>query len=184
VETTLTPADVLKHEHEIAALVLDAAAREVCSLGALGPLRTDRIGNILRFVHEFVERCHEVKEENFLFPMLRACSPREGGDLVEALLEDHERGRRLSRVAGGSFEAAARGDVGALVLAAGLDACARFFRVHMAREDAALWPLVDRSLSPRDQKSLLVAFDKVEAQEMGLGAHDRLHQLAQDLAKE
>jgi len=181
---TLTPAGVLKQEHETVGLVLDAAAREIRCLGALGPLRTDRIEQILRFLREFVECCHHCKEEKFLFPMIRACSPREGGDLVEALLEDHAQSCRLSKVARRSFEAAARSDVGAVVLGAGLDACARFLRTHMAREDAVLWPLVDRSLSPRDQTSLLVAFDKVEAQEMGLGAHDRLQQLARDLARE
>jgi hemerythrin-like domain-containing protein len=179
----MTPVDVLKEEHATVAMVLDAAAREVRSLGSLAPPRTDRIGEILRFAREFVEGCHEVKEEEFLFPMLRACSPREGGDLVETLLEEHERSRRLSKAAGEWLEAAARGD-GVTGLASALDAWVRFLRAHLAREEAFLWPLVDRALGPRDQKSLLVAFDKVEAQEMGLGAHDRLHRLAQDLAKE
>ena len=183
-DRTLTPAEVLKQEHETAALVLGAAAREVRSLGALGPPRTERIGKILIFLHEFVECCHLDKEEQFLFPMVRACSPREGGDLVESLLEEHAGIRRLLKAAGRSFEAAARGDFGAGRLADDLGACVRCLGPHMAREDAVLWPLADRLLTPRDEESLLVAFEKVEAQEMGLGARDRLLQLARELAKE
>jgi hypothetical protein len=43
--------------------------------------------------------------------------------------------------------------------------------------------LADKLLTPEDQKDLEAAFEKVEAEELGAGTHERYHQLAHGLGK-
>ena len=70
--------------------------------------------------------------------------------------------------------------VGAVTRGKGLDV---LLRAHIDKEDQILFPMADRLFSPEDQRELEVAFDQVEAEEIGLGVHDRYHQMAHDLAE-
>ena len=171
-----SPMAALQDEHGVMRLVLEAAEREAEHLRRGKGEGLARVRQILGFFREFVEECHQVKEEHFLFPMVRACLPREGGDAVERFLEEHEQGRALATAAGRAL-AAAHGE------AAALSAYAEHLRAHMAGEDATLWPLAARALTAHDRRALVAAFEKVEAQEMGLGRHDELCRAARELAE-
>jgi len=56
-------------------------------------------------------------------------------------------------------------------------------RAHIDKEDNVLFPMADQLLTAADQKELTEAFEKVEAEEIGEGVHDKYHQLAHELAE-
>jgi hemerythrin-like domain-containing protein len=56
-------------------------------------------------------------------------------------------------------------------------------RAHIDKENNILFPMADQLFTPKDQEELIEAFEKVEAEEMGEGVHEKYHQLAHDLAK-
>ena len=43
--------------------------------------------------------------------------------------------------------------------------------------------MADQLLSAKDDQALFEAFEKIEAEEMGEGVHEKYHQLAHNLAK-
>lgn len=49
-------------------------------------------------------------------------------------------------------------------------------------EDNILYPMADGILTFADQAELAAAFDRVEAEDMGEGTHERYHQLAHEWA--
>jgi hemerythrin-like domain-containing protein len=53
---------------------------------------------------------------------------------------------------------------------------------HIAKENGALFPLADRVLPPAEQGRLTAAFDRIEAEEMGEGTHERYHAMIEGMA--
>ena len=62
-------------------------------------------------------------------------------------------------------------------------AYAKLLRRHIQKEDNVLYPMADRVLTGQDQQALAEAFEKVEAQEIGQGVHEKYHRLAHELAE-
>ena len=56
-------------------------------------------------------------------------------------------------------------------------------RAHIDQEDNVVYPIADQILTAEDQRDLGEAFDRVEAEEMGLGVHERYHTMAHELAE-
>lgn len=167
--------DELREEHKVVLLVLRGADALAAALRGKDGGDPRRVGDLLDFARGFVDRCHHGKEERHLFPMLAAKAGASGP--VSVMLAEHEEGRRLVR----RVEAAlAEGNSAGA--AQGLDAYAALLRAHIAKEDTVLFPLADRTLGEEDQQALKVAFDRLEADEMGEGAHERYHRLAHELA--
>ena len=183
-EAVLKPTESLTHEHEIVHLVLDAIGREVEEINTRGKADFEVIRKILDFSRNFTDRCHHAKEENHLFPALlkRGLSPDEGP--ITVMLWEHAQGREKIKVIADTLAYAEKGNHFALdVLSQNLDAYAQLLRAHISKENNVLFPLADKLLTPEDQKDLEKAFEKVEAEEMGAGTHERYHQLAHDLGK-
>ena len=64
----MTPIEILKHEHEIILMVLDAAEREAKAIESANTVDAERIRKFLAFFRNFADRCHHAKEENHRIP--------------------------------------------------------------------------------------------------------------------
>jgi hemerythrin-like domain-containing protein len=92
-------------------------------------------------------------------------------------------GRRRIRAIGDAIPKAKEGDVSAIqTISENLDAYIQLLRNHIEKEDNVLYPTADKVFTEQDQQSLSEAFDKVEAEEMGEGVHEKYHKLAHDLS--
>lgn len=179
----LKPTESLIHEHEIVRLVLDAIGREVEQIDGLGKADFEVIRKILDFSRNFTDRCHHAKEENHLFTALvkRGLSRDEGP--IAVMLWEHTQGREKIKVIADTLAYAEKGNgIARDILRQNLDAYAKLLQAHISKENNVLFPLADKLLTPEDQKDLEKAFEKVEAEEMGAGTHERYHQIAHDLA--
>ena len=180
----MTPTETLKHEHQIVLLVLEGMERETQKIQARVPADYEALRKIVDFARNFTDRCHHAKEEKHLFPaMERRGQPADRGPIAVMLLE-HAQGRERVKAIAIALPGAEKGDPAARsALLENLTAYITLLRNHIAKEDNILFPLADRLLTPGDQKALEREFERVEAEEMGEGTHERYHQLAHELGK-
>jgi hemerythrin-like domain-containing protein len=151
---------------------------------AAGRLERQPAKDAVAFFRDFADRCHHGKEEAHLFPAIEAKGfPRQGGP-TGVMLDEHEQGRAHVRGMAEAIDDAASGDAAALrQFIEHAEGYISLLREHIYKEDHVLFQLADRTLSEADQEALSAAFGKVEAEEMGLGTHERCLRVAEELAK-
>jgi hemerythrin-like domain-containing protein len=180
----MNPTETLKHEHQVILLVLGAAEREAQLIQRTGKVDTVKVGQMVEFFRNFADRCHHAKEENLLFvKMQERGMPVQGGP-IGVMLQEHVQGRSFVRATGDALSRAGAGDGAAVAsVADNLSGFVRLLRAHIYKEDNILYPMADQIFSPQDQQALAAEFDRVEAEEMGEGVHERYHELAHRLAE-
>jgi hemerythrin-like domain-containing protein len=67
-----SPTEVLREEHELVLMVVEAMEREVASIETTDHVNADRVANMIDFTKNFTDGCHHAKEERILFPLLTA----------------------------------------------------------------------------------------------------------------
>jgi len=176
--------EILSSEHRVIEQVLSCLEAMVRQARSTGGLDGQSAHDTLAFLRNFADHCHHGKEEDHLFPALEAEGlPRDGGPLG-VMLYEHELGRAHLRGMDENLEAAAAGDAAALAeFVHRAEAYVAVLREHIHKEDHVLFPLADRSLGEEKQQRLLAEFRRVEAEEMGVGTHERYLQIAQHLAQ-
>ena len=180
----MNPTDTLMHEHEIIVMVLDAAQREAESIESSGKVDAVRVGKFLDFFRNFADRCHHAKEENHLFRrMIERGFPADSGPIA-VMLAEHEEGRSHLQAVDEALPDASQGEASAVrsVREHLLD-YADLLRQHIDKENNVLYVMANQILGQQDQADLAAAFDKVEAEEMGAGTHEKFHELAHELAR-
>jgi hemerythrin-like domain-containing protein len=176
----MRPTEQLMKEHRLIEKLLEVLA----SLAAKAEQGTGpdpaRARDTLTFFREFADRCHHGKEEKHLFPRLaeRGYGPEMGP--VAVMLSEHVEGRAYLRAVGEAlanldaegarerFAQAARGYV-------------ELLKGHIYKEDNILFRLADSVFTEDDQRIVEEGFAEVESVEMGEGAHERFHALAEEL---
>lgn len=177
----MTPTETLKHEHQIILLGLGAVEREMRQIQAGGSVDEERTRQMIDFIQNFADRCHHAKEEKLLFARMEERGMPVDGGPIGVMLQEHDDGRRMVRAAAAALPGASVGDAGArTTLATNLLGFVRLLRVHIDKEDKILYPMADQILTAADQTELAASFDRVEAEEMGEGTHERYHQLAHE----
>jgi hemerythrin-like domain-containing protein len=153
----------LRHEHEVILRALDLLERLADRLAAGQPVGDATLGDLVELLGAFADRCHHGKEEDELFPAMRA---KGAGDVLAPFLEEHEGGRGYLRtLASGAPSAeravAARRYVGML-------------RDHIQRENEVLFPMADQLFTVEEHRALARAYEDVERRVAGPGVHERL----------
>lgn len=178
------PTATLRHEHDIILLVLKGIERGAGSLAMTLKADPQWLDTIVDFVRNFADRCHHGKEEKYLFVRLQERGiPKDGGP-IGVMLHEHELGREFIRAVADATPGAKEGEMSALTAAARhLMGYVELLEAHIAKENDILFPIADGVLTPADQQELTMAFERVEAEEMGEGTHERYHELAHRLAE-
>jgi hemerythrin-like domain-containing protein len=179
----MTPTEILMHEHQIILLVLEGAEREARRIQETGSVHPETVDEMLDFFRNFADRCHHSKEEKLLFVRMEERGVPVQGGPIGAMLHEHDHGRNLVKTIASALPRAASGDSAATAtVAESLLAYAQFLRAHINKEDSVLYPMADRLFTADDQRALFEAFERVEAEEMGEGVHEKYHELAHKLA--
>jgi CBS domain-containing protein/hemerythrin-like domain-containing protein len=159
----------LRHEHALIEQVVAGLDRLRHSRAGVS-MPEPPISGAVEFFSAFVERCHDRKEEEGLFPVLEGYRP--AGDPLATLHTQHEEGRRLlSALRARSAHARGSGEaIGAL------DAYGELLRRHIAIENMVILPFAEGVLSVEDDQRVEHSFDRIE--ERVLGADGRAVSLA------
>ena len=179
----MKPTDILRHEHELIMMVLDAAEREARTIANGGAADADRLAGFVDFIRNFADHCHHAKEEDVLFVRMGERGfPREVGP-VAVMLHEHELGRAHVAAVADNIGAAAAGDPAArAVVAERLAGYASLLRQHIFKENNILFAMADQTLTEEDQAALAADFERVERDEIGEGVHERYAAIARELA--
>jgi hemerythrin-like domain-containing protein len=153
----------LREEHEVILQALAVIERVADRLAADQPVGDSTVTDLLQFVQTFADRCHHGKEEDRLFPAMRAKGA--GGPLA-VFLEEHEEGRRYLRTLGSAASRAER--------AAAARRYVGLLRDHIERENEVLFPIADGLFTGEEHAALARAYGEVERQVVGAGGHQEL----------
>ena len=179
----MQPTDILMDEHRIIEQVLNCLEKilDQCEVGK--KLDTQSAKQAIEFFRGFADHCHHGKEEAKLFPVMEANGFSGGCSPVAVMLREHELGRLYIESMEAVIEPAAAGDPESLkwFIQHG-QSYLKLLREHLRKEDICLFPAANHRLTEKDQEQLLAAFEKVEAEEIGQGVHDRFFRLANELA--
>ncbi|HEX2922793.1 MAG TPA: hemerythrin domain-containing protein, partial [Chloroflexota bacterium] len=182
---TMRASDVLRNEHRAVERVLRVLERAADRLDAQEPVSMEVFEDSLDFLRNFADKCHHAKEEAVLFPaMARAGVPVDKGP-IGVMLAEHEEGRAYIRAMVDAVEDCKRGNAAAReALARNARAYASLLEQHIRKEDDVLFPMGDRVLPDADQEALVAEFDRIEAEQIGPGVHERYHQMIDELDQE
>jgi hemerythrin-like domain-containing protein len=174
----MRPTEILSAEHRVIEQVLDCLEALAARARAEGRLDVERAGNVLEILRTFADRCHHGKEEERLFPMLVARGMPSHVGPIAVMLDDHRSGREhVQRM----VEACAAADVARFVPAA--RGYVDLLRDHIAKEDGVLFPMAESMLDEAARAVLCESFRSVEHDDLGPGTHERLLELADELAR-
>ena len=175
--------EILSNEHRVIERVLACLQAISEEAKIKGRLDARSAREAVEFFRTFADRCHHGKEEVHLFPALEAQGfPRHGGP-TGVMLAEHDEGRAAVRNMEEQIVPAAVGDAAAVSrFVEHAQQFINLLREHIYKEDHVLFQLADRTLTETEQQSLLAAFQNVETEDMGAGAHERLLGIADRLA--
>ncbi len=178
----MTPTQELREEHQGILFMLRILDKVAARIESRIQVDIEHLSSIVEFLQVFADRCHHGKEEDLLFPALETAGiPREGGP-IGVMLKEHQEGRGLIRGMADALEKFKKGE------SKNLDDYARNARSYMAllaqhinKEDRVLFPMGEKVLSKQVQENLSEGFEKIEAERIGEGTHEKLHKLLQKL---
>jgi hemerythrin-like domain-containing protein len=176
------PIEMLEREHRVIEEVLASLESFLDRLGSEPDRERGVVRDYALFFSDYVDTCHHGKEENYLFPRMRAFGFSSEAGPVAAMLSEQGEGRDhlLALASIGAGEGPLSAAECNLVKGHGLGYILRI-RPHMAREDDILFPMIAHSLPDFIMEEIgrnCVAFDE---KELPPGFHENLHQLHQRL---
>src|SRR5659263_216102 len=135
----------LRSEHGGVARMLGIMDAMAARAGRGEHIELDDLEQVIEFLRVFVDKCHHTKEEELLFPAIKAAGMTAVEPTVAVLLEEHARGR----AAVARIQAALRGlaviDEAALAeLTDALTAYTALLREHIHREEGDCFTPADR----------------------------------------
>jgi hemerythrin-like domain-containing protein len=153
----------LRHEHQVILRAVALLERAGEGLAAGTVVNEPALAELVGLIRTLADTCHHGKEEQELFPVLRAKAV---GDVLEPFLAEHDEGRGYLRTLAAPGPAPAR--------AAAARRYVGMLRDHIAREDGVLFPMADAVLSADEQAELARRYAGVEERVVGPGGHERL----------
>ncbi len=171
---------LLLDDHQTADKVFDAMTNAFATPAGPSPAA---VGMTLDFFRSYIDKVHNKKEEDHLFPLIESRGvPRQGGPLAVMLME-HEQSRQLLARLAPLAETVAAGDPSRMTeLAAVFSEYATLLRNHFWKENDILYPLALRVMSPEDGAAVVAGIEAVEAA-AGAGVRERYYSLAAEIVR-
>jgi uncharacterized protein len=173
--------ELLRQDHEVTERVFAAMEPRFASAAGPSPAQVMRL---VRYLQDYVDRCHNQKEEQHLFPRLeRAGMPRDAGPLG-VMLHEHRQAEQILANLVPLGRAFAAGDRGVLPdLRASFEAYAALCKDHFWKEGDILYPAALRMLSDADGEEIVRGIEALEAS-LGEGTRERYYRMAQEIVEE
>ena len=180
----MTPTEILKKEHDAIQVMLNILERVCDKLEMREQVNAEHLEQILEFFKVFADKCHHGKEEDLLFPaMEEAGIPKEEGP-IGVMLVEHSEGRNCIK---GMVEAVAEYKQNGKSVPSKFIQNARTYvellTQHIDKENNILFEMADIHLSANKQEELLQEFEQFERDKIGVGIHEELHEILNDLKR-
>jgi hemerythrin-like domain-containing protein len=140
------------------------------------------LGEYVRFFREFADRSHHGKEEEYLFAEMSNHGFSQEWGPLKVMLQEHNLGRMkvraLAEVAAGAGPLTENEQ---RTVDTNANDFVALLRAHIQKEDNVLYPSARQTVPAAVLEGLVEAFERFGTEEMGKGAHQALHDLAEKL---
>jgi hypothetical protein len=170
--------DLLMRDHETTEKVFAAMEKPFTSPAGPDP---GLVVKLFDYVRNYVDRCHNQKEEQHLFPLAEQRGIPRGSGPLSVMLAEHEAAKALLARLEPLVQAYAAGDATRLeALRATFSEYVALCKDHYWKENDVLFPMAARAMSEADGAAVVRGIEQVEA---GLGASTRAdyYRLAEEL---
>ncbi|KAB2922096.1 MAG: ATP-binding cassette domain-containing protein [Dechloromonas sp.] len=113
--------------------------------------------SVFDYIEQFMDACHHAKEDDYLFPVLRARSP-EAAAVLDRLQAEHRNGPEILKALRVKLAATAAGTLGNAEFAAALRIYTQSLKSHIGTEEKDAMPLARELLSADDWADIDRAF--------------------------
>ena len=153
--------DLLLNDHQTTEKVFDAVERALAGPGAPPP---GLLRDAAQYFQEYVDGCHNKKEENHLFPLIEQRGiPQHGGPLA-VMLAEHEQNRSLLPRLVNLVDEYIGGNTGALGELRNVFAeYVTLMKNHFWKENDILYPMARRVMSGADGDAVVAGIIATEA---------------------
>jgi hemerythrin-like domain-containing protein len=168
----------LMEEHETVRRMLRIMEKISRRVARLQPAPEQHFREIEDFLVVFLDKCHHVGEEQHLFPALERAGIPRVSELIGLLLAEHGQGRQITARLRQAFEAYRSPEAGAAktIVKATRDYCT-LLRHHIQKENSTLFPMAEGRIGEDEDTRLLAAFERLERERIGPGAHDMFQKM-------
>ena len=136
------------------------------------------LAQTIEFLRVFVDQCHHAKEEELLFPAIRAAKMTSVEKTIVTLLADHAQGREaVAQIASGAQRLAEGDECASTELADAMSGYTRLLHAHILREERDCFGAADRELPTAVQDELAAGYERIERDVVGEGVHEGFHAL-------
>jgi len=177
----MTPIQTMESEHRLIESVVRWLGNTATAIEHGQRVEACRLERAVEFFRVYADQLHHGKEEALLFPMLVKRGVPPGGCPIGGLNHEHEKGRALVQTLAEQARAYGQDPSGTQdTLLGAIHGIVELYRHHIWKEDAMVFPMADRILTPSDQSELREKFAEVDSA-MGLGVVEELEQFAGSL---
>ena len=165
----------LKEEHQAILLMLKVMEAVCKKLETGEDVSKDDLNAMVKFIKEFADKSHHLKEEDLLFPaMEEAGIPREGGP-IGVMLSEHTTGREYVKGLSLGITDYAKGNSNAVnQIIENARNYSSLLSNHIHKEDNVLYPMAEMHISKEKQEELLKEFETVDREKIGLDKQKEL----------
>jgi len=165
----------LKEEHQAISLMLKIMGAVCKKLEDGEDVSKDDLNDMVKFIKEFADKSHHLKEEDLLFPAMEEVGiPREGGP-IGVMLTEHTMGRDFVKGLSNGIEEYANGNANAVnQIIENARNYASLLSNHINKEDNILYPMAEMHISKEKQDELLKEFERVNSEKIGLDKQKEL----------
>jgi DUF438 domain-containing protein len=168
--------DLLMNDHHTTERVFEAVSKALSgpSAPAVGLMQ-----DAARYFREYVDGCHNKKEEQHLFPLIEKRGvPRQGGPLA-VMLSEHDESRTVLPRLLALIDAYAAGNGSVLdELRQVFEEYSALLKNHFWKENDILYPMARRVMTPADADAVIAGIDATEAA-LGNDTRARYYALAE-----
>lgn len=172
----MRPTAELIQEHGPVKMVLRVLEKMCEKMDKGENVSKEELEQAVYFIHEFADKCHHGKEEGVLFSVMKKNSNIRDNGLIDELIAEHDEGRVFAK---NLADAVLANDIGKFKKNA-LDYVKLLDR-HIFKENTALFPLVEKSLTDDEQNEIAEGFLRIEKDVIGKEEHDKLRDLIHEL---
>ena len=159
-----SPAGPLMSEHRVIERMLAVLEEHLGMISETRSADPEVIDIATDFIRTYADRCHHGKEEDILFRRL-ADKPLDGelAEVMTGLLEDHVRGRAMTRGLAEANDRYRSGDVSALgEIESYLRKLIEFYPVHIEKEDRHFFKPCLEYFTDAEKHAMLMEFDEFD----------------------
>ena len=177
----MTPIQTMDSEHRLIESVVRWLGNMATAIEHGQRVEAGWLERAVEFFRVYADQLHHGKEEALFFPMLVKRGVPPGGCPIGGLNHEHEKGRALVQTLAEQARAYGQDPSGTQeTLLGAIHGIVELYRHHIWKEDAMVFPMADRILTPSDQSELREKFAEVDSA-MGLGVVEELEQFAGSL---